>query len=491
MKNTAMKIFSQKYNTALIVGLACLPGTAAAFDSGSTGVDGAFAPTINTELALPAGGVFNFTSVNIPTGVTVTFKKNTTNTPVVMLVSGTVTIAGTLNLNGTASTNTGAAGDGNLGDDGIPGVGGPGGYDGGPSALEFNVRSSSGLGPGGGGGGNYGTTIYGHQVLSGGGGGGFSAAGAIDNWGLTSGGISYGSAALLPLIGGSGGGGGASYTFRGSAGGGGGGAILIAASGTVNVTGAITVSGGASGNSAGANSGASGGGGSGGAIRIVATTLAGNGSLLASGGGIGTPSGSGSYYIAYGGAGAAGRIRLESEIFQRTAPTTPAYSFSAPGAVFIAGLPTLAITNVGGVAVPAQPTGRADVTLPATTANPVTITFSTTGVPTGNTVKLTVTPTSGTPVSAISPAIAGTTAAGTASVSVSLPSGPSVLQASTTYTIVVAMGESLSRFAQGERVEKITLSSTLGGKTKVMLVTISGKEFEATDEAMRMVALGG
>lgn len=75
---------------------ALIPGSALAFNSGSTGADGAFTPTVNTELQLPESGVLNFTSVNIPTGVKVTFKRNTTNTPVVLLASGDVTIAGTL-----------------------------------------------------------------------------------------------------------------------------------------------------------------------------------------------------------------------------------------------------------------------------------------------------------------------------------------------------------------------------------------------------------
>jgi len=68
------------------------------FSSGSTGADGTFAPTQNTALALPANGIFNFTTVNIPAGVTVTFQNNGTNTPVTILATGDVTIAGTIAL---------------------------------------------------------------------------------------------------------------------------------------------------------------------------------------------------------------------------------------------------------------------------------------------------------------------------------------------------------------------------------------------------------
>ena len=57
----------------------------------------------------------------------------------------------------------------------------------------------------------------------------------------------------------------------------------------------------------------------------------------------------------------------------------------------------------------------------------------------------------------ISPALTGSTASATASVPVNLPVDPSVLSAQTTYTVVAALGDALSRFANNERVEKITL----------------------------------
>ena len=73
---------------------------AATFTSGSTGADGALAPTANTTLTVPASGVFNFTTVTIPASITVTFKKNAANTPVVILAMGDVTIAGVVRVNG-------------------------------------------------------------------------------------------------------------------------------------------------------------------------------------------------------------------------------------------------------------------------------------------------------------------------------------------------------------------------------------------------------
>lgn len=462
------------------VGLALMPTFAQAFVSGSTGADGAFAPTVNTEVVLPPSGILNYTTVNIPTGVTVTFKKNATNTPVVMLASGNVTIAGNISLIGTDGKATGAAGDGVLGDDGIPGVGGPGGYDGGRGGAGTLTTSATGaggngLGPGGGGGGRK-DCVYSSYHCRGGGGGGFGGAGSASWNNYTAGGVVYGSSQLLPLIGGSGGGGGAGSVYNGAGGAGGGGAILIASSGTVTITGWIYAYGGVGGSVSGVGGGGVGGGGAGGAIRIVATTIAGNGALNANAQGAGSD-GSNSGFGA-GGAGGVGRIRLEAEVYTRTAASTPAHTQGLPGPVFVAGLPTLRIESIGGSTVPAEPTGNADVTLPSTTANPVAVVFTTTGVPAGNTIKLTLKPSSGAEVTAISPALVGDTTSATASVSITLPDGPSTLQATVTYNIVLAMGEALSVYAQGERVEKITLASTLGSKeSTVTLITVSGKEF--------------
>lgn len=484
MKNrTSLK----QLNHALILALALFPAAAAfAFTSGSTGVDGAFNPTVNTILTLPPDGIKHYTTVNIPVGVVVTFKKNATNTPAVILATGDVTIAGTLQAGGTNSTDVGAAGDGNLGDEGLPGLGGPGGYDGGSGGIVgLGKFAGAGLGPGGGSAGNsfFNTDCYGSNIYMGGGGGGFSAVGAHNSRGTDCsntfglGGASYGSSALLPLIGGSGGGGGSGgTTFLGSGGGGGGGAILIASSGVVNVTGSILANGGNSGASVGAGQGSTGGGGAGGGIRIMATTIAGNGAINAIGG-IGIDQGTGEFRNFKGGNGAPGRIRLEGETISRVAATTPTFTQAVPSVVFVSGLPSLRISTVAGVAAPADPTGKADITLAAATVNPVAVTFTTTGVPVGNTIKLTVTPQYGATSSVVTPAITGTVSAGTASTSITLPSGPSVLSATVTYSIVASLGIELSKFAQGERVEKIRLSASTGGPSEVTLITISGKEY--------------
>jgi len=437
---------------------------AAAFDSGSTGADGAFNPLVDTQVVLPPDGVLNYTDVNIPAGVTVTFQRNATNTPVTILASGNVTIAGSIVLNGGHATDSGAAGDGNLGDDGLPGLPAPGGFAGGRGGTVANPRGGNGLGPGGG---------SNADASYGGGGGGFGAVGASALFRSGFGGPIYGAATLLPLIGGSGGaGGGGGSNFAGAGGGGGGGAIMIAATGTVAINGAVLADGGLGGSSSGAGGGYGGGGGSGGGIRIVATTIQGNGSISA----IGGPRGSGTA-SRYGGSGAVGRIRFEAENFLRTAATNPAFTFAAPGEVFVAGMPALSITSVAGVAAPAEPTGNADITLATGTPNPVTVAFHASGVPVGNTVTLTVLPANAAPLTAVSDALAGTDASSTASASVNLPDGPSVLQATVSFTVTAAIGDALKNYAKGERVERIELAAASGAAPLATLITVSGKRY--------------
>src|SRR2546427_11910874 len=119
------------------------------FNSGSTGADGPFSPTATTTLTLPPSGAFNFTTVNIPSGVTVRFTKNAANTPVTILASGDVTIAGTIDVSGspggTGSSQTLLAPSG--------GSGGPGGVSGGSGSKGIASTTGGGArGPGGGGG---------------------------------------------------------------------------------------------------------------------------------------------------------------------------------------------------------------------------------------------------------------------------------------------------------------------------------------------------
>ena len=77
---------------ALLVGVSAH----AQVNSGSNGSDGAFNPTTNTviNMANHPNGIYQYTSVNIPTNVTVTFIPNANNSPVVWLVQGGCAING-------------------------------------------------------------------------------------------------------------------------------------------------------------------------------------------------------------------------------------------------------------------------------------------------------------------------------------------------------------------------------------------------------------
>src|SRR6218665_1851481 len=423
----------------------------ATFDSGSTGADGSLNVTVNTEIVLPPSGVLNYTSINIPAGVPVTFRKNVTNTPLYLLASGSVTIAGPISIQGAHGRATGTYGDGALGDDGIPGVGGPGGHDGGrggrqdaASTAEI-IRAGPGLGPGGGlGGKEGGNGCSSSGYYPGEGTGGAYAVAAYQAYAkylcaaatLTKFSRPYGSAFLQPLLGGSGGGGGnGGVTYPGSGGGGGGGAILIASSATLQMTGTIDARGGDAGGNAGTGVGGSGAGGSGGAIRLVATSIAGNGSLLAEGGcrsGRREYCGSDGTSGQYG--GSAGRIRLEADAITFSGTSRPAYAADRPRPVFIAQAPSLRISSIAGQAVPEHPTGHADVSLPASTTGPVEVVFATTNVPVGNTIQLRIAPAYGAVIEALSPAIGGTAAAGTAQGRGTLPAGAGPLPGTTRHT---------------------------------------------------------
>jgi hypothetical protein len=162
--------------------------------------------------------------------------------------------------------------------------------------------------------------------------------------------------------------------------------------------------------------------------------------------------------------------------------------------VFLSEVPSIRIASVGGVATPENPTGIADITLPADTVGPTEVVFQTRNVPAGNTVLLRLSPAYGLSSEAISPAIAlsqGSTTDGTASVSVTLPSGPSTLQATTTYTVVVAGQIDLSRFAQNEPVEKVEVTVSLVGETRARVLTASGKAYDVPYRALQAAGFRG
>ena len=157
-----------------LIGL-CTAGLASAqFSVGSTGANGVFPPGAlpegTTEIVLdlrdgtltfnpsgsqtviqatPSGGFadgfLNFSSVNVPEGVTLRFVNNLANTPVTMLSQTDVSIAGVIDLSGKPGRDGGEGGNNGGGEPG------PGGFRGGNGELlEGNDRAGTGFGPGGG-----------------------------------------------------------------------------------------------------------------------------------------------------------------------------------------------------------------------------------------------------------------------------------------------------------------------------------------------------
>ncbi|MBI5694880.1 MAG: hypothetical protein HZC51_03930, partial [Nitrospirae bacterium] len=293
---------------------------------------------------------------------------------------------------------------------------------------------------------------------------------------------------LTPLIGGSGGGGGAYYpSTRGSYGGGGSGAILIASSGTINVTGYIYACGGYGGiySTDGYENGTyfgGGGGGGGGMIRLIADTITGEGTIQATGGSGGdqTYSSNTSYWD--GGDGSSGRIRLEADHLLRVANTNPSYQFGYPTAVtFPDGIPSLTITSIGGVPAPEGAIGDfeyPDVNLPYGTQNPVTVGITAANIPltTAVTVTVRVSPRKGTESTATSTALSGTTESSTATASVNLPaSEPAIISVYVSVPVVAMFGDG-PVYAEGEKVNEIKVSSTMGGGSELSYITESGRE---------------
>ena len=245
-------LLQRLFRFAAVVSLAIsTPVWGQTFSSGSTGADGALNLTSNQTIPVPPSGIFNYTTVNIPSGTTLSFTNNLTNTPVIMLAQGNVTIAGTINVSS-------------------PGY-----------ALYQDLPNSISPGPGGFYGGDPGTPGWG------------PGGGAAGSGGTPAGnGQWIGPLSLFPSIGGSGGGGnpGSVPCFSG---GGGGGAITIASSTsiTINASGVVLANGASF---AGFGCGQSTSGAAG-AVRLVANSLAVAGNVSASVFRMESPTGSDSY----------------------------------------------------------------------------------------------------------------------------------------------------------------------------------------------------
>src|SRR5438094_398941 len=101
---------------------------AQSFSSGSTGADGALDLSSGDRVVqIPESGVLNYTTINIPASRSLTFKRNSRNTPVVVLAQGNVLIGGVIDVSApsTSSNPVTTPGPGGFygGQPGMPGFG--------------------------------------------------------------------------------------------------------------------------------------------------------------------------------------------------------------------------------------------------------------------------------------------------------------------------------------------------------------------------------
>lgn len=406
----------------------------------ANGSDQAFSPTTNTQIDLsladtisfsdlvaganpnPGEGVyvpdqwavvFRYSSVNIPSNVTITFRNHPSRAPVIWLVSGDVTINGVVSLDGQGDTSN------------VVNEPGPGGFRGGRPWISPSAPGGPGSGPGG-------ARFWEPNppfpiecfYASG---AGFAFAGG--QRGGTPG-VAYGNEAILPLIGGSGGATryfGCSAQTDGSGGGAGGGAILIAAANSIRLG---NTSPNAQIHTRGGNGGGRASAGSGGAIRLITATLTGQGTLRALGG---------NTNFGYAGEGSVGRIRVEAVNASGFAdPGNPAYSALALTNGHVATIfpdqtaPRIQIVSVGPAATPTDP--RADHAFTGTdirldTPEPQVVVMEAFNVPLSWIVELRVAPIGG-PELPLLPATptSGDTAHSLWSVTLDVPPGVSTFQ---------------------------------------------------------------
>jgi len=238
----AGKIIVATYNGLGTLASVKAPSYPAWFTDRGDGSDGDYAPTASTTLA---GGTYNFSSVNIPAGVTITLTGC-----VEIKCLGAFTCAGIITANGNFKNGGYGGPESDTGSPGNPGGGG----------IAGGVGGAGGNNPNG---------------SAGGAGGGLSL---WINGALPVNSIAYILSNKIPFAGG-GGGGGAGTGYTGGTGGAGGGSIYITAN-TISVTGSITANG-ANGYPLYSQSTAGGGGGGGG-IVIIANTISNAGTITAS-----------------------------------------------------------------------------------------------------------------------------------------------------------------------------------------------------------------
>jgi len=376
---------------------------------------------------LPANGVLNYTTVNVPVNKELFFKRNLLNTPVYLLAQGAVTIAGRIDLTGSQYEP------------------GPGGFAGGSWAPYSPVLP--GFGPGAG------------PQLDG---------NPNGKW--------VGPLSLVPLIGGSGGAGGgcADSPNYGAHGGGGGGAVVIASSTSVMITGGtIAANGGSFGFSPGCGP-ASWGFGSGGSIRVMGNTVTVTGSLQASGG----CNFSGSCYPPFPGV-----IRLEAPAgaLSFTGSAAPAAVLSTINPVILPSAPSsLSITSVGGYPVPSyagQRVDTVDLLLPTQLPDPINVVVAASNIPVGTPVQINFGTTN---AGTVTPGtLTGTLSSSSATVQVSGLNRTQLAYLFVSATVAVPQGAALFNPSGREHVAQVRITAEPGAAPQFAFLRDDGSAIDS------------
>jgi len=141
------------------------------------------------------------------------------------------------------------------------------------------------------------------------------------------------------------------------------------------------------------------------------------------------------------------------------------------------------------VTPPANPQGSflalSDITLSPTVTNPLTVNLTAANIPVGTFVAVTVTPEAGPRTTENSTALSGTLAGSTASASVTLRNGVSIISATATFATSPTASLGAPMMIGEEEVKWIRVGAVYGGPSTLTYITASGKEVPEEQIASR------
>jgi hypothetical protein len=119
--------------------------------------------------------------------------------------------------------------------------------------------------------------------------------------------------------------------------------------------------------------------------------------------------------------------------------------------------------------------------LPTAQTGPVTVALAANNIPLTTAVQVTVIPPNGASTTVQSGALTGTQSSSTATASVTLPNGTSLIYATATIDLTL-LSYLKPLFIEGERVRNMEISATFGGRSELTYITESGKRIKRASE---------